>query len=468
MKLALGKRIDATKGNLFKMILLYALPLFLSSLIQHCFSAVDVAVLGNMADSNAVASVGATTAITSLIINTFIGVASGAKIILARQFGAKDTAGIQQSVNTIIITAVGLGVLIAALGVPLAPSLLHLTKCPEECFRGAEIYIQIYIASAPAILLYNFGSAVITSSGDSQRPMLYIIISGFVNVILNVILCMVLQEKVAAVAIATITSQIVSAFLVIRRLCVMEGDGHLNLRHMSFHANAFVQLMKQGLPLALQTALYPLANLQIQSAINLHGAAAIAGNSASTTVESLSGAPLNAAFASTTTVFMGQNIGAHKLDRVKRSFWICLAVSTLSCLVVSIVVYLTGRFWLSLILPNDPAAVEFGKIRMFFVLLFYAVAAANGVLSHAIQAYGHATYSAIVSIFSVFGFRFIWMWFVYPFFENTAYSFHALMGCFTISWLLVMLLNVVGYIFFRNRFHKKLNSYRPDRAISKL
>lgn len=456
MKLLSAKRIDATQGNLVRSIILYALPLFLSSLIQHCFNSVDIIVLGNMADSGAVASVGATSAITSLLVNTFVGIASGAKIILSRQFGAKDSKAIQKTSSTVILTALGLGILIAALGIPFASKLLEVTQCPASCFRGAELYLCIYVAAAPAILLYNFGASILTSSGDSQRPMYYIIIGGLVNVILNIILCWILPQKVVAVAIATIASQIISAFLVMHRLFTMEGEGRLYFSKIRFYWREFKQIMMQGVPLALSSALYPLANLQIQSAINLHGEAALAGNSAATQVEGLFGASINTSFASTTTVFMGQNIGAKKNDRIKKSFWYCLGLSVGLCGVVGATAYLAGPFLLSFYLPNDLLAIEYGMIRMFYVLLFYAIAAANGVLSHGIQSFGHASYSAIASICCVFGFRMIWMWFVYPHFAGTAYSFDMLMLCFLISWTILMLFNIAGFFYFRRKFYKQI------------
>jgi len=458
MKLFSGKRIDATQGNLFRLIIRYAIPLVLSTLIQHCFNAVDLIVLGNMADSTAVASVGATTAIVSLLVNTFVGISSGAKIILARQFGARDTRAITKTVNTVILTALGIGILITAFGIPFSPQLLHVTDCPDDCLTGAGLYLSIYLAAAPAILLYNFGAAILTSSGDSQRPMIYIIVSGLVNVILNIVLCLILPQKlsVIAVAIATATSQVVAAALVLHRLCTMEGEARLVIQKIRFHWRAFKQIMAQGIPLALSTALYPLANLQIQSAINAHGVAAVAGNSAATTLEGLACGSINAPMSSTTTVFMGQNIGANKPDRVKQSFWKCLAISVTACTVLGTVMYLTAEFWLSFFLPGDAEAISFGKTRMFFVILFYGIAAANGVLSHGIQSFGHASYSAIASVCCVFGFRMIWMWFIYPYFENTPYSFDMLMCCFLVSWTILLFFNIFGFLYFRRKFYKQI------------
>lgn len=440
MKLLKAEKTDATVGNLWKTIILYTFPLVLGTLIQISFNSIDLIVIGNMADSTAVAAVGATGPIISLIVNSFIGIVGGSKIILSHQFGSKNSELIKKTVDTSVITALGIGLLIAVLGMPFIPAFFRMTNCPAECFEGAVIYTRVYIASAPAILLYNFGSAVLTASGDSQRPLYYILISGMIKVVLNIVLCLILPQKVVAVSVTTALSQIIGAFLVLRRLCTMEGDGRLELRRLVFNFKAFKQIMLQGLPLALNTALYPFANLQIQSAINSFGVSAIAGNSASATIEGVPGA-FSGAFGSTATVFMGQNLGAGKVDRVKKTFWRCMLISCSIGLILGVGMYLTGEFWLSLFLPDDPKGIEYGLIRMTYVLLIYAIACAKAVASAGLQSYGYAGYTALSSIIFVFGFRFIWMWFVYPRFE----TFDMLMACFTVSWICVLICDSLGY-----------------------
>lgn len=443
------QKIDATIGNLLNSIIKYVIPLIIGTLVQNCFNAIDLIVLGNMADSNAVASVGATSMIVSLVVNSFIGIVGGSKIILAHQFGAKNSAQIKKTVDTAMITALGIGIIVAIIGVPLAPEILHMTNCPEECFSGAVSYIRIYVASAPAILLYNFGSAVMTASGDSQRPLYYIIIGGMVNIVLNIILCLILPQKVIAVAVATAVSQIAGAVLVIRRLCKIKGDGHITLTSLNFDFRSFTHIMSQGLPLALNHSLYPFASLQIQSAINIYGVSAIAGNSACTTIEGIPGA-FAGGFNSTSTVFIGQNLGAGNKKRAQKSFLYCLLLSCVIGLVMGISIYFTGRIWLSFFLPDDPIGIEYGMIRMFFIILFYAVSCANGILSSAIQTNGYAIYTSLCSILCVCVFRLIWMWFVYPIFE----SFEVLMVCFLVSWLLLLICNLVGYFVFCRGFRK--------------
>ena len=441
------KNVDATKGDLLPLIFAYTIPLIISTLIQSFFHAVDIAVLGNMADNNAVASVGATSAITSLVVHTFVGLSAGTKIILARFIGMRDVVWTRKTVNTSLLTALWTGVIVAGVGYFFAPYFLQVTNCPAECFDGALVYIRIYLLGAPAILLYNYGSAILTAAGDTQRPLYYIIAGGLLNVVLNIILCLILPEKVMAVAIATIASQALGAILVIRRLCIMEGVCHLELRQMSFSLSALGKILRYGAPVALTHMLYPLSNLQIQSAINSFGPAAIAGSSAEGTLESIPSA-FGSSFSSTTAVFMGQNIGADKPERVRKSFWLCTLIGTGISLVIGLFIYFTGEFWLSLLVDGD--AISYGMIRMFYLMLFYFIAIAKGCVSHAIQVYGYPLADTIVSVAGVLLFRAVWMELVYPHYE----TFDNLMFCFLISWTVTLLVNMIILTFVSSRYKR--------------
>ncbi len=441
------KTIDATQGPILKLIILYSIPLIIGTLIQTLFNAVDVAILGNMADSTSVASVGATTAIYYLLVSGFVGIASGLKILLARYIGAQDTKRIFDSVGTSLIFSFVFGIVIAILGFFLSPIFLDLTKCPADCYEGAVIYLKIYLLSAPAILLYNFGSSVITANGDTQRPLYYMLSGGVLNLVLNIILCLILPQKVVAVAVATAVSQIFSAVLTVRRIFKLYD---LKLTNIPFSFTSLSAMLRFGIPLAVTNALYPLANLQIQSAINSFGSAAVAGSSAATNLEGIASA-FTSSFATAASVFISQNIGANLPDRVKKSFFHNLWLGIAFGLVLGFSLYFTGEFWLSILLGSDSAeAVEFGMVRTFFVTFVYFIAAANGVLGNAIQAFGYPIVSSISSIFCVLVFRIIWMNFVYPAFPN----FYCLNACFTVSWLLLLLCNIVFTTIFFKRYLK--------------
>lgn len=443
-------RVDATQGSLVRSIFIYAIPLFLTTILQQLFNAVDLAVLGNMADTTAVASVSATSSITGLIINLFVGFSSAVKIILARQIGAQDHKGVEHTVAMSLILPTLVGILLAMLGVVFSPMFLEWTNCPESCMEGATVYLRLYIAAAPVILLYNFGSSVLTASGDTQRPLYYMAASGLLNLVLNIVLCLILPQKVAAVAIATVASQILGAVLVWLRIFRMDGICQAKWKNIRWNRTALGSIFRYGYPMMITTTIYPICNLMIQSATNVIGVSAIAGNTAGSTLESFAAA-FTGAFSTATTAFMGQNLGAGKIDRVKKSFFYCITIGATLTFAVSMFFYLTGDFWLRFILTDDTAAYEYAYIRMKCVLLIYAVGTVNNCCSHAIQVFGYPLYGSLTSIICVFGFRTIWMQWIYPHF---APSFIHLTICYTISWGLLFLFNITGFIIFYTRFLK--------------
>jgi len=442
--------VDATEGPLLKKIFIYAIPLVLSTLIQTLFNAVDMIVLGTLADSVAVASIGATSAITGVLINSFIGLSGGTKIILSRFFGSKNEARFRTVADTAVITGAVTGIIVCCLLIPLAPAMLRMTNCPTECFEGALTYIRIYAMSAPFIMLYNFGASVLTSSGDTQRPMYYIIAAGVLNAVLNVILCLVMPFKVMAVAIATLASQMLSCVLVILRLCKTSGFGHLDISNLHFSLHDFGSIMRFGLPLALNRALYPFSTLQIQSAINSYGVSATAGNSAAITIENIVSSFVGP-IGTTLAAFTGQNLGVKNTERVKQSFRYCLWISVVMASALGGTLFLFSKsVFLPLIVGNDTAAVEFGYIRMACICSCYWIASLNTVLRNSLQAYGYSLSTSLNSIITVFAFRFFWMWFIYP----LAPTFLLLMLCYTVSWVLSLIFNIVLYLIAMYRFNR--------------
>ena len=432
-----AKNVDMLHGNLFKTILIYSFPLFLISLIQNLFNAVDIMVLGAVADTNAVASVGATSSIHHLLINAFFGNSSGAKVVLARLLGAEKHKRVAKTVSTSMITGLAIGLVTAVAGYLLSPAFLRLTNCPAECFDGALIYMRIYVLASPVIMLYNFGSAVLQVSGDSQRPLYYMIVSGLMNVVLNFALCLIMTEKVAAVAIATVVSQLTGAVLVLIRLCRMDGPCRLNLRALHWSNVAFGKIMKNGIPIGLSSALYPLANLQIQSAINSFGAATMAGNSAAISIEALVSTATVTPWASSATVFVGQNLGAKNQVRVKNTILYTLALACGLSLLLCNIGFLFSHQLLSLYVSEEPAIVA-GQTRMLYVFLPYAICAVNSVLGHVIQAFGYSLFSTVNSVVSVLVFRMFWMALIYPHYP----TYSCLCQCYLVSWFLILIVNV--------------------------
>lgn len=437
------KSVDMLNGNLLHSIISFSIPLLFVSLIQNLFNAVDIMVLGYLADTNAVAAVGATGTIIHLLVNVAFGISGGAKIILSRLMGEGNDARIRQTVYTSILTGAGLGIVVAAVGLIFSPLILRLTACPADIFDDAVIYMSLYFAAGPAIMLYNFGSNILQVSGDSQRPLFYMVASGLLNVGLNVLLCLVMTNKVAAVAIATAASQALGALLVMIRLFRMEGQCRLTLRRSLWSTHSFCKLMSNGIPIGITSSLYSLATLQIQSAINSYGPAAIAGNSACASLEAIQSSISAAPWSTAAGVFVAKNVGADNRERVKRSFLYCTCISGLLSLMISILQACFSTPLLSLYVGSSSVAVSYGKIRMLYTVYPYAIAAINGILASVIQSFGYSVFTTVNSIVSVLIFRILWMAFVYP--QDP--TFHTLMRCFLVSWCLIFTVNVAFFCY---------------------
>ena len=426
------RNVDATKGPLLKSIVLYTIPLVITSIVQELFTAVDKAVLGNLADTTAVASVGLTGIITSILTVGFIGISSGAGTVLARYVGQRDGKRARDTMNTALLSSLIFGAIVAALGYFLSPALLRMVDCPDDCYPHSLLYVRIYFLTAPIMLFYNYGASILRTLGDTKGPLTYIMIGGAVNVVLNIILCIFLPWKVAAVAIATAVSNLISAVLILLRLLRFEGDMRLSIRDMRFKLNSFILMIKFGIPAALSALVTPIANIQIASAINSFGVDAVAGNSAAITLQSLTAATYSG-FGVAAMTFMGQNIGAEHSERVRKSFWYCLIAAVAVGQTLGIVFYIFGEFFLGIILGSGAAlAIEYGMVRLLYIGLFSFLFVLCGVLGNALQAYGYPFFGSINSIIFTLLFRVAWMRYVYPL--NPVYS--TVMLCFTVSNLL--------------------------------
>ena len=443
------KQIDATQGALLPQILRYSIPVLLSTLVQNLFSSIDIAVLGNFANTSAVASMGATSSVNKVLIYLFTGIATGAGVVLARAIGARDTDKARRIVDTSMIFAFIGGLCLAVVGWILAPFIMKWTGCPADCYDGAVLYIRIYLSAAPAILLQNFGCTILNTSGNTQSPLYFMLIGGTMKVVLNILLCLALPNKVLAVALATAASQILWAVLAVRRLCSGRDSVQLHLRELRFDTGVLKQLLAQGIPVSLYQILFPLSDLQIQSAVNSFGSVVVAANSAASSVESIVYAFV-VSLGSACRVFVGQNLGAEKPDRVRRSIATCIGINLVVTSLLGISFYASGHFWLNLLLPDSPASIEFAMIRMGFLTRNYVICGINGILGPALQAFGYSTLNSLNSILFVLVFRVGWMTFVYPRYQ----SYTCLIACFIVSWFLLMVTNVTMNLIVLRRYRK--------------
>ena len=451
--------IDVVNSPLRPAIIKYTLPIIFASLIQVLFNAADLAVLGwfdTSADSSAIGAVGATGSIASLLVNSVIGLSNGTNILLARSIGAGDTPRARRIVSTSLLLAVIGGVIMGIVGIVSAEWFLSATQCPENCFEGALSYLYLYFAAAPAIFIYSFGAAIIRVSGDSQRPLNYMILAGVLNVVLNFILCIVLTNKVAAVGIATLASQMLGAVLVLIYLIRIDGPCRLNVRELTFSFDEFGKIMSTGLPSAFNGALYSISNLQIQSAINSFGSSAVAGNSASAHIEGVASS-CTGAFGTAALTFVGQNIGAGRDDRIKHSIRFSMLMSVCITVTISALSLLLRRPLLGLFLPTNELAVRFAEVRMFSLFSLFWMAATNSVLSSSVQAFGYPSFPMINSIVTVLLFRVVWMSAIYPnlpFGPDPVRNIFNLYSCYMVSWTLSLIAIAVMFSIVYSRYKK--------------
>ena len=448
-----------TKGPLWKSIIRFAIPIMIASIVQNLFHSADMVILGNMANSVAVASVGATGNIISLVVQGFIALSFGTSVLLAQAIGARDESRIKKIVDTSIYFSLACGIIVAVVGNIVSIPLLRVLGCPADCFDGAVVYLRIYMCGAPALLVYNFGAAVIRAEGDSRRPLMHAIISGTVNIILNVVLCFVMTNKVAAVAISTVASQVIGAFLVIWRLTHKDGNCRFTFKNPSFSIPDLGSMLRFAIPSALTQMMYPIATLQITSTINSFGSACVAGGSAATNVEILTSS-LFSAYSSALITFMSQNIGAGDRKRVEGTIVRCAILSVAIASVGPIIYLFCGEEVLSLYVPGDELAIFYGMKRLKYVLAFQMVAALNSIFGSAVQAFGHPFLSTIESVITVLAFRVFWMNFIYPNYE----TIDALLFCFTCSWLLHFVLISATFVFAFTRYRRRAILQEKGRA----
>ena len=447
------KSLNITEGPILKSIIVYALPVIIGTLVQVLFNAADLIVLGNMAKGTpAVASVGATSTTVSLLVTSFVGLSAGVSVILARCLGAKDEARAKKVVNTAMITSVAVGILLAILFILVSKSFLEITNCPEECFDGAVVYLNIYALGIPAIMIYNFGASIIRTSGDTNSPLIYLIIAGATNLVLNIILCFILKEKVAAVAIATTASQVVSAVLVMIHLFRLDGPCKFSLKGLSFSPRDCLQIFAIGLPIAFSNSLFSISNMQIQREVNLYGAAATEGAAVATSIESVISS-LTGGFNAAVVPFVGQNIGANKPDRVKKSILTSALLAFFSGLVIGVILYLLSDFILMAYIPSNPAAAEIAKIKLFYVMLPFCITGLYGAIGSAMQAFGYSLVQTLNSIAAVLVFRLAWVWWIYPKI-NVPRNISNLYVSYPISWTLCLIAHSIAF-FFIYRGYKK-------------
>ena len=406
--------MDMLHGSIWNKIPRYALPVAATGILGQLFNASDLAIVGNFtgADSTvAVAAVGANSPVVGLILNFFIGIALGANIVIAHAVGRGDEKTIRKAVNTSVLMALAGGIAIAVAGEFCIEALLRLLNIPEDVFPYALLYIKIYLLGMPAILLYNFEAAIFRSIGDTKTPLLVLAVSGLLNVALNLFFVIVLDMTVEGVAIATAVSNIVSAAILFVLLIKTDRSIHIDIRDIHFDKECFTKIIKIGLPAGLQSAVFAIANIVIQAAINSLGTVVIAASSAAFNIEIFAYYVLNS-FSQACTTFVGQNYGAGQIKRCRKILLLCILEDALASATVIILVLLSGRLLLS-IFSSDPQVIEIGYTRLLIILSAYTFSMLYENMSGYLRGFGDSLIPAVLTVIGVCAVRITWIYTVF-------------------------------------------------------
>lgn len=432
--------MDLCSGPLLSKILLFSLPLILSGVLQLLFNATDIVVVGKFAGSNAMAAVGSTTSLFNLLVNSFIGISVGANVLVARHYGERDYDGVQQTIQTALLTGLIGGAILIVLGVVLARPMLTLMATPDEVIDQAVLYMQVYFIGMPATMIYNFGAAVLRAVGDTRRPLYFLMAAGVMNVLGDLLFVCLLGMGVAGTAIATVLSQCVSAALTV--LCLVKSDGmcHLDLRRLHFRMDKFLRIMQVGLPAGMQSVIFNISNVLIQSSVNSFGAVTVAGNTAAANIEGFVYISMNALY-QTSISFTSQNLGAKNYHRIDQTLVRCMCIVTLIGLVLGNGAHLLGNHLLH-IYSDDLEVISFGMQRLSVISVTYCLCGMMDVLAGTIRGLGYSMLPMIVSLIGACVFRIIWIFTVF----RVQHTLFILYASYPISWILTILAHFVCYL----------------------
>ena len=408
-----NRNITMTEGPLLGNILRYTFPIILTGLLQLLFNAADLVVVGQFCGSNSVGAVGATSSLTHLIVNLFIGLSVGAGVSAAQAIGSGREEEIHRTVHTAVPLALVSGVVLTLVGIPLAPLMLQWMGTPTEYVHLSALYMQVYFAGMVPMMVYNFVAAILRAAGDTRNPMVHLTLAGAVNVVLNVLFVTLFQMDVAGVALATSLSQVLAAALELRTLCRRPDACRLLWRQMRFYRVPLLRIVRIGIPAGIQSSLFSISNVIIQSTINSFGPLVGSGNAAGSSVEGFSYTIMNA-FSQAAMNFTGQNVGAHNYPRVRKIMTSCLLCVTGCGLLFGSLTYFGAEPLLGLYLSDSAEAVQYGVTRLAYLCLFHFLCGQMEVTSGVIRGMGVSVTPMVLTVLSVCVFRLCWLWWIFP------------------------------------------------------
>jgi putative MATE family efflux protein len=444
-------KIDMCNGPILSKMLLFAIPLVFSGILQLLFNAADVVVVGRFAGENALAAVGSTSSLVNLFINVFMGLSIGVNVLVGRYFGEKQDKHLKETVHTAVAVSLVSGIALAVLGALLSPLLLQWMDSPTEVLPLATVYLRVYFLGMPASMLYNFCAAVLRSVGDTKRPLYYLSIAGVINVTLNLIFVIVFQWSVFGVALATIISQCVSAYLVLRCLIKEQGALHLELKELKIHKDKIKKIMQIGIPAGINSVVFSVSNVLIQSSVNSFGAITVAGNSAASNIEGFVYVSMNAIYQASIS-FTSQNVGARKYKRLDRILWVGQGCVTVVGIVLSSLVRIFGTDLLGLY-TNNTDVIAAGMVRLGIICSTYFLCGNMEVFVGLLRGMGYSVAPMIEALLGSCALRVVWLLTVFPL--EQFHKIETVYIVYPISWVITIIAHWITYLIVKRKFIEK-------------
>ena len=438
-----GKNQSMLQGPLLGSIISYTVPIILTSILQLLFNAADLVVVGRFCGSISVAAVGATGSITALIVNLFVGLSVGAGVTVAHGVGSREDEVVHRTVHTAIPMALVSGAVLTVLGILLSEKLLTMMGTPENVLRLSSVYMKIYFAGITFTMVYNFSAAILRAVGDTKSPLIFLTIAGVINVVLNLIFVIFLHMNVAGVALATTASQAFSAVAMVIVLMKRTDAAKLCLKKLRFYKVQMAKMIRIGLPAGIQSSLFSISNVMIQSSVNSFGDILMSGNAAAQNIEGFLYVSLNA-FHQTAVNFIGQNVGAKQYGRVKKIVWTCLALALAVGLGMGLLICGFGEQLLSIYITDSAEAIAWGLVRMKVIARFYFLCGLMDVSTGALRGLGASVSPMIISVLGVCGIRIGWIATIFqiPQFHTP----QCLYSSYIFSWTLTFLIQMYAFL----------------------
>lgn len=446
------KSADLTQGQLLPQIILYTIPIILTGVLQLLFNAADLIVVGRCCGSISVGAVGATGPVINLITNLFIGFSVGSGVSVAHGLGSGKDEDVRRVVRTSIPLAVICGLILTVVGIAGAKTILKLMDTPDEALELSCSYMRIYFCGITSSMVYNFGSAILRAAGDTKSPLVYLTLSGVLNVLLNLLFVIAFNMDVAGVALATAISQTVSALLIVIALMKRDDVCKLELRKLHIYKRQLFRIMQIGFPAGIQGSLFSISNVIIQSSVNSFGHVALSGNAAAQNIEGFVYIAMNSVSQGALN-FTGQNHGAGKFDRIRKTMWICLGIVFCVGFSLGMTAFFLKKPLLSIYISDSPEAIEYGIVRIIYICIPYFLCGMMDVATGLLRGLGSSIMPMIVSIIGVCGFRIVWIYTIFRMPEF--HSLKVLYISYLISWAATFLIEIIIFRFMLRSMERK-------------